>query len=50
MANNIKYRIGVGVYGDDINVAIPIIPTIPFTAASTDIFADSTTRTANETN
>lgn len=50
MANTVKYRIGVGVQYDDINAAIPIIPITPFTAASTDIFADSTTRTANETN
>lgn len=48
--SSVRYRIGVGQLNDDINAVQPTVQLTPFTAASTDIFANTVNRYANETN
>ncbi|QLE02878.1 hypothetical protein HX109_15365 [Galbibacter sp. BG1] len=48
MAESTQHRIFVGNSSKGIDVTDPIVKTPPFTADRTDIFADSTLRTADE--
>ena len=50
MANDVRYRIGVGKLNDNINAAEIEFSAAPFTADSTQIFADSVLRFADEIN
>lgn len=47
---DIKHRIGIGCLGDDITISTPPTLLPAFTADTTLIFADTTIRTADETN